>query len=401
MQSSTIEEQFLLLPKSKIKAGEGINNGKYPFFTSSDIKISSLNSFEYDEEALILGTGGKASCNYINGKFSFSTDNYALKTKGNIETKFLYYYLRSNNLAVLQNGFHGAGLQHIGKDYILNISFPLYEKSKQVSIINSLDTINKIIMFQQRQLNLFDKLIKSRFVEMFGDPEVNPYNWKKVALSEIITTINNGMTRRGSDSDGNVVLRLVELQEGFIDYSNVNRIKLKEIEKTKFLLKENDFLFARVNGNPNYVGRCAIFLEKDEPIYHNDHIIRVHCKDNIFKGIFGAYLFNSDYGKLQIKQYISTSAGQFTINQTGIGSIIVILPPVELQNEFEEFVKQINKLKFVVHSRYFLCEILTLFSSTIAYSRVVSILACPNIFCTCSIGIPLSMAFVANVLLNL
>lgn len=161
---TTIKNEFSLLPKSKIKAGQAVDNGKYPFFTSSDIKISSLNSFEYDEEAIIIGTGGKASCNYINGKFSFSTDNYVLKSKGNIEPKFLYYYLRKNNLSTLQNGFHGAGLQHISKDYILSIQIPIFERNKQLVIINNLDYINKLILNRQKQLILLDELIKSRFV---------------------------------------------------------------------------------------------------------------------------------------------------------------------------------------------------------------------------------------------
>ena len=161
---TTINDEFSLLPKSKIKAGEGIEYGKYPFYTSSDIKISSLDSYEYDDEAVILGTGGKASCNYVKGKFSFSTDNYVLKTNGKVETKFLYYFLRKNNLSILQNGFHGAGLQHIGKEYILNIKLPLFDKEKQNLIINNLDSINKLILNQQKQLNLLDELIKSRFI---------------------------------------------------------------------------------------------------------------------------------------------------------------------------------------------------------------------------------------------
>lgn len=244
----------------------------------------------------------------------------------------------------------GANINNIKAEHIDNLLINIPPVETQNIAVGELFTLIKSISIKKQQLSALNDLVKSRFIEMFGDPEVNPHNWKKVVLSEIITTINNGMTRRGNDDDGNIVLRLVELQEGRIDYSGVNRIKLKETERTKFLLKENDFLFARVNGNPDYVGRCAVFNEKEEPIYHNDHIIRVHCKDDIFKGIFGSYLFNSDYGKSQIRQYISTSAGQFTINQTGISSVIVILPPIELQNEFADFVKLIDKSKFVCRS---------------------------------------------------
>ncbi len=147
---------------------------------------------------------------------------------------------------------------------------------------------------------------------------------------------------------------MVELQDGFIDYSNVNRINLNEKEKERFLLYENDLLFARVNGNPDYVGRCAVFKTQNEPVYHNDHIIRARFKEGTLNGVFAAHLMNSADIKTQMRNYISTSAGQYTINQTGIGSIVIILPPIELQNEFAEFVKLIDKSKFVYHSKYFL-----------------------------------------------
>ena len=213
---------------------------------------------------------------------------------------------------------------------------------------------------------------------MFGDPNENPHQWATTSLSEIITKANNGLTRRGHDSTGNIVLRLVEVQDNYIDYSNCNRIALTDKEKQRFELKNDDFLFARVNGNPKNVGRCAVFKTIGESVFHNDHIIRVHFKDDVLEGTFASVLLNSEYGKNQMRQFISTSAGQYTINQDGIGAIKIILPPLSLQNEFAEFVKLIDKSKFVCHSKNFLCDIFTFSSSTIAYPSVVSIFVCPK-----------------------
>ena len=103
----------------------------------------------------------------------------------------------------------------------------------------------------------------------------------------------------------------------------------------------------------------------------------------------------------QLRAASNGEGGRGGLNLKIIGAFPIMVPPIELQNKFATFVEQVDKSKFIYHSKYFLCDIFTLFSSTIAYSRVVSIFACPNIFCTCSIGMPLSIAFVANVLLNL
>ena len=157
-----------------------------------------------------------------------------------------------------------------------------------------------------------------------------------------------GMARRGNDENGSIVLRLVELQEGIIDYSKPNRILLTEKEKEKYLLQENDFLFARVNGNPLNVGRCAVFHSIGEAVYHNDHIIRVHFDDSMVNGVFASTILNSEYGKDEMRNKIKTSAGQYTISQDGIGAIKTIVPPIDLQNQFADFVAQVDKHKSVV-----------------------------------------------------
>lgn len=161
---SNIKLEFSFLPKSKIKAGNGQQCGKYPFFTSSDIKQLFLDEYLFDDELIIIGTGGKPSCNYYNGKFSCSTDNFILKTKGRIKPKYLYYYLRKNNLFVLQKGFHGAGLQHIGKDYLEAVKIEMKPESYQTNVINALDNITKIIKKKQLEKVYLEELIKSRFM---------------------------------------------------------------------------------------------------------------------------------------------------------------------------------------------------------------------------------------------
>lgn len=118
---------------------------------------------------------------------------------------------------------------------------------------------------------------------------------------------------------------------------------------------ENDLLFARVNGNPDYVGRCAVFKKIEENVYHNDHIIRVRFDKNEINSCFLSFFINSQYGKRQLKGKIKTSAGQYTISQDGIASIETILPPIELQNQFELIFQQIDKSKLNGGLMYGIC----------------------------------------------
>lgn len=326
-------------------------------YISEEEAYGKYKHFLVDEGDLIIASSG-IKVEYFDKKMGFvdksqlplcmntSTIRFKSLDQNKLNIRFFMYFLKSNDFKKqLLKQITGSAQLNFGPSHLSKMTLPLFDIKTQEKIYKKLDKIVTVISIRKQQLEQLDLLIKSRFVEMFGDVKANKFGWVNIKLSKIITNINNGMTRRGNDIDGNIVLRLVELQNGYIDYSSTNRIKLQDDEKQKFLLKENDFLFARVNGNPDYVGRCAVFSDVGEPVYHNDHIIRVHCDDSKLNGTFGCYFFNSEYGKSQIREYITTSAGQYTINQTGISSMYVVLPPLTLQNEFAQFVEQVEKSK--------------------------------------------------------
>ena len=272
--------------------------------------------------------------------------------------KFYFMYAVEYNLDKMSLKTHGATMKHITKKDFDNVVIPYPDLDYQKEVSYRLTSLKGIIEKYQEQLELLGELVKARFVEMFGDPEDNPFKWNKMPLSNIMLNANNGMARRGNDENGNIVLRLVELQDGYIDYSNPNRICLNENEKKRYLLKNNDFLFARVNGNPDNVGRCAVFHDIGEDVYHNDHIIRVHFNEELLNGVFASELINSNFGKRQLKKRIKTSAGQYTVSQDGISAIVSIVPPLELQNQFASFVEEIDKSRLLnIHSLFLLKSI--------------------------------------------
>lgn len=261
--------------------------------------------------------------------------------------KYLWHAL-SSKVQELSSKGTGSTFKAINKKILSETEIPLPPLDEQRKIAAVLDKVSDLIAKRRQQLDKLDTLVKARFVEMFGDPEQNSLGWPKAPLRNVITNANNGLARRGNDAEGNIVMRLVELQDGYIDYSSPNRIILNDAEKHRYLLRDNDFLFARVNGNPENVGRCAVFCDIGESVYHNDHIIRVHFDEKQINGTFASALFNSAYGKRQMSSQIKTSAGQYTISQDGIGAIITILPPLHLQERFAAFVSQTDRSKLAV-----------------------------------------------------
>ncbi|MEB3800474.1 restriction endonuclease subunit S [Flavobacterium columnare] len=136
---------FDFLPKSKVKAGDGLEEGDFPFFTSSSILKKRINKAQYFDEAIIFGTGGSASIHHSNEPFSTSTDCIIAKIKNkDINTKFVYYYL-FGNIHLIERGFKGAGLKHISKKYIENIEIPIFSIEIQNKIVSVLDKASEII----------------------------------------------------------------------------------------------------------------------------------------------------------------------------------------------------------------------------------------------------------------
>ena len=87
-----IKELIEYEEKSKIKAGDAIPSGKYPFFTSSEAEDKHYDKYSFDIEGIIMGTGGNATLYYYNGKFAVSTDCLVLKPNKNVKCKYLYYF---------------------------------------------------------------------------------------------------------------------------------------------------------------------------------------------------------------------------------------------------------------------------------------------------------------------
>jgi type I restriction-modification system DNA methylase subunit len=124
------------LPKSKKYAKCGKEIGAYPFYTSSPKLVKYCDAYDYEDECLIIGTGGKPNIKYAS-RFSCSTANFVIKISGHV-VKYVYYYL-VNNLDILRRGFLGVGLQHLPRRYVENIKIPLPSLERQREIVQSFE----------------------------------------------------------------------------------------------------------------------------------------------------------------------------------------------------------------------------------------------------------------------
>ncbi|QXP53806.1 restriction endonuclease subunit S [Cellulophaga sp. HaHa_2_1] len=271
--------------------------------------------------------------------------------KEKVEPKYLHYLLYASHrfgvTGMFQNKTTGIINLQLPR-YVNKLEIPLPALKTQQHIAQILDDASALRDKTKKLLKEYDLLAKSLFLEMFGDPVINPKRWEKKALKDFLINVKNGITRRPKtkeDESGDVVLKLKHVRSNFINYDCENKILLNDLEKQKFRINTGDLLFIRVNGNPNYVGRCALHNDENYEVFFNDHIMRVRYDKTKYNGQFLCLYLNYPYGQREISKRVKTSAGQHTINQGGLEKLNLILPPINLQNKFAEKIDLIEQQK--------------------------------------------------------
>ena len=335
--------------KSKNKASAGKESGNYKFYTSSPVQNKYIDDCDFEGEHLIFGTGGNASIHHCNNKFSTSTDCFVVNiTDKSIITKYVFYFLKGN-IHLLESGFKGAGLKHISKRYLQKIRIAIpNDENIQKKIVAILDKAEKLKGWRREADELTDELLKSTFLEMFGDPVKNPMRWELKNLGEI-GEVRSGLTlnsqRRANKENLFPYLRVANVYRNKLDINDIKYIHTSDSEFERFVLKNNDVLIVEGHGNIEEIGRAAIWNGKISNCLHQNHLIRVRLNNGKLNPYFLSYFLNSygNHGYFSTKS--RTTSGLNTISTNKVRKAKVPLPPIFIQEQFADFYNNVEKIK--------------------------------------------------------
>ena len=288
-------------------------------------------------------------------KFVCNNFILALRPKNTINSKFLFYQIQfnyeSNQFSDCFN--KTTGIQNLKvKDYLAK-EIKIYSPEKQEKIVKELDTVRSIINKNKQILKKYDTLIKSRFIEMFGDPTTNPMNWDTVNISSLLTAnASNGFFAKRDEytEDGNVevlgVVNIVNTMYSKIDLLPKTNASEKDIKK--YSVKYGDMLFCRSSLVAEGIGKASIVPENiNKTILFECHVIRLRLDLNKCVPEYMQMLSTTSFFRNQVLKHAKTST-MTTIGQDGILKTDVRLPPIEKQKQFLSFIKQIDKSKFEI-----------------------------------------------------
>lgn len=277
---------------------------------------------------------------YINRPFFLGADGTKiLKSKiPDANYKYLYYALKNAKIPNTGYNRHFKWLKQI------SISYPEHEK--QSMIVEILDKLEDSIDNYNTILGLLDKLVKARFIEMFGDPENNPNGWMESPLSEKLSVLGGFAFKsdKFSEISGIPILRIGNINSGH--FKPVNMVYWKEDENLeRYLIYPGDLVMSLTGtvGKDDY-GNVCILGDDFEKYYLNQRNAKLEIQGGINKFYLSQLLkFTQVKKKLT---GISRGVRQANISNKDILNLVVPIPPIELQQQFEDFVHQVDKSRF-------------------------------------------------------
>ena len=194
---------------------------------------------------------------------------------------------------------------------------------------------------------------QSRFIELFGDPECNPYGWPCKELGKLVVVEpQNGLYKPQSDyvqdGSGTPILRIDAFYNGKVtDFRKLKRLNCTDTEKQRYLLREHDIVINRVN-SIEYLGKCAHIRDMVEDTVFESNMMRFHLDESVMNAVYATHFLCSQYIYKQILRKAKKAVNQASINQGDVMSFEILIPPLPMQKQFAAFVEQTDKSKLAV-----------------------------------------------------
>ena len=344
----TLKEIATYSKGSQINGDDLIEDGVYDYLNGGINPSGKWNEYNVLGNTITISEGGN-SCGYVNymsnpfwcGAHCYYL--YDLKCK----PKYLYYALKGHQSDIMRLR-SGACMPNIKKKDLGDYSF-LFETDEyeQNRIIKIFDKLSSIITHRKQQLAKLDELIKARFVEMFGDPVENPLQWDTMALENACQSIvdcpHSTPTYTFEDT-GYMCIRTSIVKKNLILWDKIEYIPKDEYEQRIKRRKpqKGDIIYTREGA---ILGIAAI-IDRNCNVALGQRSMLLSPDTKICLPEFISNAMNFDSFLNRVTEGISGSASPH-INVADIRAFNIMMPPLDLQEKFANFVQQTDKSKFL------------------------------------------------------
>ena len=273
-----------------------------------------------------------------------------------INNRYLYWFLKGN-IAYLNSLGRGATFKEISKQIVSAIEINVPTLSEQKAAVSQLEKVNNIIRMRRQELQKLDELVKARFVELFGDTILNPFGWKKDLLGTVCDVRDGTHDSPQYYESGYPLVTSKNVTGGKIDLTDCSLICEADFKKISERSKVDigDIIMPMIGT----VGKPVIVDIEPNFAIKNVSLIKFKADSRVLN-IYIRALLQSDYFDDAVLSKVRGGTQKF-ISLGDIRKLEVLVPPMELQEQFATFIKQTDKSKVVVQKA--LDEAQTLFDS--------------------------------------
>ena len=324
-------------------------DGKYPIYGSGGV-MGRADEYICPAETVVIGRKGSINNPIFVTEPFWNVDTaFGLVARKEILLpKYLFYFCRYFDFEKLNTT---VTIPSLTKANLLKIEIPIPSIIEQKSIVTKLNLLTDMIQQHQEQLTKLDELIKARFVEMFGDPSDNAEGWPILSLNDIISTIESGWSGNGKQrkkAPGEIaVLKVSAVTKGYFIPTECKVLDDQSNIKKYVFPQKGDLLFSRANTR-EMVGATALINQDYPELILPDKLWKIQFSENVDVVYMKYILSSKTIRDLFSAASTGTSGSMYNVSMEKFRSIVVPIPPLSLQNQFADFVAEVDKFKFVI-----------------------------------------------------
>ena len=328
---------YVKIKTGKLDANASSTDGKYPFFTCSKEPLK-ISTYSYDCECVLVAGNGDLNVKYYNGKFDAYQRTYIIEDNGSgtLYIPYLYFFME-RYVEQLRKQSIGGVIKYIKLGNLTDAIIELPDINTQKIIVKMLRKAKSTLDMRKDELGAFDDLIKSRFVELFGDLKSNSKGWHIVGFKEC-AKIDTNMIHdfNGYEDYPHIGIDSIEKETGRL--SGYRTVAEDGVISGKYLFTDKHIIYSKIRPNlnkvamPDFVGICSA------------DAYPILVKESICVKEYLGYTMRSQYFLDYILAF-SNRTNLPKVNKKQVEGFSLPLPPLKLQQKFAAFVEQVDKSK--------------------------------------------------------
>jgi type I restriction enzyme S subunit len=332
---AAVSETGTLVGSEERRAGDVMKG--YTAFQRGDVLVAKITP--------CMENGKAALVDKLPHEFGFgSTEFHVLRPGQEVDSRYLFYMVWSPKFrSAAERQMTGSGGQkRVPTDFFERFEIPLPPLPEQRRIAAILDEADALRRKRREALTLLDDLLRATFLEMFGNPVTNPRGWALVRLDEvadIASGVTKGRNLAGRDTLTVPYMRVANVQDGHIRLDDVKDVEVLPDDVNRYRLEAGDVLLTE-GGDPDKLGRGAVWYGSIDPCIHQNHIFRVRCDRRRVLPEYVSRMLGSELGKRYFARAAKQTTGIASINMTQLRDAPLLIAPIGLQRTWEAFIEE-------------------------------------------------------------